>query len=994
MTKKIVYLILILTLSAFGQFGSHLNLGSRQEALGGAFTGIADDGEAVFYNQAGLVNLHNFELLAMYSRELAFLSYGAGADASINLNYYGYAQDFGDIGGAFSFRWFNRRFKQADYFDASENLFLFGYGRKFNFIANNQFLNNFSLGVGLKIMKAGFYDNSGLEYFLDNSSIWKWTYGIDLSSLYIYKRFGLGFVLNNVVKPDFSVIDEKSSLSDLDYRFGLSWKYGELLKNFIDIDFISKEESHFINLGNENVFSLVERNVFKNVLSDNFYLKEFSVRAGTSIELDSEYSTYKLTTGFGLKSTVGINLDYSFKLFLGDIYDYPSNHSWTLSYTKPSINLMDYKKFDYLKVEDLYDPNIFDDYNESKYLSNNYYYSKNLEFAKNLNEKEQFLIQLFRSIENYFDKGLTSEKKRVKTLLDKDYLLTAIKKYDDKENNSKNDDFLEIFNNLKKNELSSYYAKLFEANRIRRIIFETSDKIQKLNSFNYDLDKALREFAKGNYPLARLLLINIFNLYEYENLDDVLYYLALSNIETNHIADAKKILRQILDIFDESPYQLKSLENLILLLYQENEYSSIINYFKKYKSLISKSKNSDQIKYIAGICFYLSGKYEEAITTFSEISVVNDIHFRGDYFKANAYIFIDNFDKAEQIFDNLIEEYKSNILSNDWIHLKNNDMNNLLFNDLTIKSAHLKYLKFSIENKHNNKISKDIINQILKNFDFVDKNSPNYEEALMNKALIAHKFKQFDKSDEYLKILLDNESSSSFSIEAKTLNHYNDNYSSKTNKEDYNFLFNTFDELAKREKLKEEFDKRLNSFRTVEDIKNNLLENTATDLEYLKSYILNKDVIRELYYDDNNEIYSKTMLDTDKKLSRDFEINLLTQSITNISSEIRKLQQSLFELDDIKNHFLSKGSIKEIIAESRNREVVENLQNTLNNLRITSINKKNNLDLKRTTVDNWANIEYLNLSFGNFGFDEIEKLDAEIKKSEKILFDLEMQLDK
>jgi len=54
-----------------------IGMGARPLGMGGAFTALADDESAVFYNPAGLAFLKTLGLTALYSRQFALLDYGA-----------------------------------------------------------------------------------------------------------------------------------------------------------------------------------------------------------------------------------------------------------------------------------------------------------------------------------------------------------------------------------------------------------------------------------------------------------------------------------------------------------------------------------------------------------------------------------------------------------------------------------------------------------------------------------------------------------------------------------------------------------------------------------------------------------------------------------------------------------------------------------------------------------------------------------------------------
>ncbi len=72
-----------------------LGMGARALAMGGAFVGLADDGNALFYNPAGLAWLHNLSILSSYEARPGIASYGTIA---ASLPHFGFGVDYFDFG--------------------------------------------------------------------------------------------------------------------------------------------------------------------------------------------------------------------------------------------------------------------------------------------------------------------------------------------------------------------------------------------------------------------------------------------------------------------------------------------------------------------------------------------------------------------------------------------------------------------------------------------------------------------------------------------------------------------------------------------------------------------------------------------------------------------------------------------------------------------------------------------------------------------------------
>ncbi|MBD3289658.1 hypothetical protein GF337_12705, partial [candidate division KSB1 bacterium] len=84
MRKTIIVFILIslfLPMHASAQYSTGANflkigIGPRQMGMGGAFTGVGDDLYTIYWNPAGLGNVRNWEVSAMYNKYFADMYYG------------------------------------------------------------------------------------------------------------------------------------------------------------------------------------------------------------------------------------------------------------------------------------------------------------------------------------------------------------------------------------------------------------------------------------------------------------------------------------------------------------------------------------------------------------------------------------------------------------------------------------------------------------------------------------------------------------------------------------------------------------------------------------------------------------------------------------------------------------------------------------------------------------------------------------------------------
>lgn len=143
-------------------------VGARALAMGGAYTAVADDATAGYWNPAGLTGIERFNLAAMISANVAY---------DRQYNYVALGYNFGTAGwGAFS--WVNggmKNIQTADdvkptgsTFNYGEHGFLFSYGNK---------MNKLNVGMTFKVAyqkslgysKSGVGFDAGLKYLLNDN---------------------------------------------------------------------------------------------------------------------------------------------------------------------------------------------------------------------------------------------------------------------------------------------------------------------------------------------------------------------------------------------------------------------------------------------------------------------------------------------------------------------------------------------------------------------------------------------------------------------------------------------------------------------------------------------------------------------------------------------------------------------------------------------------------------------------------------------------------
>ncbi|MFH0948096.1 MAG: LysM peptidoglycan-binding domain-containing protein [Elusimicrobiota bacterium] len=308
MKKIIVFLLLLLSPipytppalhSAFDDFSP----GVRSAALGGAFTAISDDANAVFYNPAGLYRVNKNEFLASYGR----LYFGLDDNSNITDSIISYVNPFGKYGtagiGVYSL-------SLSELY--SERMISFSYG--FRVVPKLGFgvtLKSLSHKYGSDEWTDNAIDGSGVSLGTADTAFAQGTSKSKLSSDFgvfyrLDSKYNLGFTMQNTNSPDIG-------LSETDrvpkaYRTGFA--YTPKTAN-MSIEILSKSDDTNITSGFEK------------------YFLEKTIALRGSLTFGSS-DLRRLTLGLGVNQN-NYKLDYAFLYPLVGINDVYGTHKVSIS---------------------------------------------------------------------------------------------------------------------------------------------------------------------------------------------------------------------------------------------------------------------------------------------------------------------------------------------------------------------------------------------------------------------------------------------------------------------------------------------------------------------------------------------------------------------------------------------------------------------------------------------------------------------------------------
>jgi|GEM_PF-3334086 len=291
------------TAQAFDQFP----VGARPEAMGGAFTALADDVHSLYYNPAGLATLFRPKITAYYAKPWSNLS----DDTSMGHMFLGGAGPlglggrWGGVGGSYEEFKVDKMYK--------EQTFTVGYAKTF-------LEDRLSLGTGLKWLMRSYGSDAYTEGSTSVDPIFSGgksasNLGVDVGGLLaINSTVFLGLSVLNINRPDMSL--SSGDRLPMTTRLGTSFQT-DFLKMNADITrtLTSGEKDTRFLLGGERSWAFRRFGLL-------------SIRGGAGIG-SRDYRQVNVGAGYEIN---GIGFDYVFTMPLGAANDMGNSQNVSLSY--------------------------------------------------------------------------------------------------------------------------------------------------------------------------------------------------------------------------------------------------------------------------------------------------------------------------------------------------------------------------------------------------------------------------------------------------------------------------------------------------------------------------------------------------------------------------------------------------------------------------------------------------------------------------------------
>jgi len=273
---------------AFAAF-EDIGAGARAIGMASAFTAVADDANAIYYNPAGLAQVRRTELTGTYGK----LYVGLKDNSNIGSGYVGVAQPlmFGKL-GTLGIGWVSLNLEGA----YREDLVSFSYGKE-------MFVNGLFLGGSGKVLKRNFVGDiyTQIDPLFIQNGYNTTNYSADLGLLYRPSAiYSYGLMLRDINQPDVGLGSQDKV--PMEILGGFAYHQPTLI---FDGELSHKDQDTLVSMGLEK-----------------FVFKYAGFRSGFTA---GSRNRREVTAGLGYKGD-NISVDYSFIFPLGGIASTAGTH--------------------------------------------------------------------------------------------------------------------------------------------------------------------------------------------------------------------------------------------------------------------------------------------------------------------------------------------------------------------------------------------------------------------------------------------------------------------------------------------------------------------------------------------------------------------------------------------------------------------------------------------------------------------------------------------
>ena len=613
-------------------------------------------------------------------------------------------------------------------------------------------------------------------------------------------------------------------------------------------------------------------------------------------------------------------------------------------------------------------------------IVNSYYYVKSLIFSKDMISKEQFLLSMLKSIKAELKKR-RDENKKVSIPSNEEFLLISkdlqMIEFDmDDENVSK------MTKELKKKELEEYNLKLLKARLIKTALVETGSDQDKIRMFNDDYKIGIREYTRGNFDYSFFLFNELLSVFNYSNIDDVLFLKAECLLQQNKITEAIRTYRRIADEFIDSDFLADAYNRIVYLYYVKGDYKKVVLNYDKMIKKVEKGLSGidDKTIFLSGVSYYKLQNYNVANKILSAISEKSSYYNHALYIRANSLTILRKYSEAKEIYLTIKE--KGVLLDRDSIQKE-------IYEGALLKLGYISFNTIDIGEikAKSDSLSQEVLTPVIKEaneyFEQISKESQYYEDALMGKAWVWHNLGNYLQSNTAIDELLEHNSKTGFLYEAKALMGFNNDLlglSSENNNENYEFVLKAHLKVDSTKSYAAERIGILNLLENLNDTKQLMYKKNSSLASFQKYYNVKQSLMGLLK---KSELYLENIEKKDPNMAfitkNTYESQILKKVINDTRREMHRLDKIYTGLSKLQQSTIEKSNYRDMVKLKIAKDDVIEAIKKADILNIYAGSRLNKISRRKIDLQRWSDLSFLKYVLSNIGIEELDKIDNEIE---------------
>ncbi len=290
--------------------------------------------------------------------------------------------------------------------------------------------------------------------------------------------------------------------------------------------------------------------------------------------------------------------------------------------------------------------------------------------------------------------------------------------------------------------------KQMQAVGVRERLIASPSPAQLQAMFQFELERAVKTYATGDFRLAALLFGDLLEGFPYSNLDDVLFFQAEAEFADGAYDSASRLYRRLLREFPVSEYRLPAFRHLIYIRAMYDQHVIAIDECAEFdwRAFIGDPETA----YLCGLEFYRVQRFAEAREILGGLPREDVHYFRALHLVGLSLILENDFDAAIEVFEELLELPRKGIVK---------DVNKALREDARLK---LGYLYFEA----------DDFGRAAEMFESIDKGGALHAQALLGRAWSSMSLADHEQAFEHAVQMVEHYPDSPYRYEAQTLAGY------------------------------------------------------------------------------------------------------------------------------------------------------------------------------------------------------------------------------